>query len=84
MFYDGDLHSGIAFALRESKSVACFVTDNGDEGVLWQTQYLTDQQVLTALAAKAVTLCIRAGSREAQYLSAYYPIPEIPSFTLIR
>ena len=25
MFFDGDLQSGIALALRENKSVACFV-----------------------------------------------------------
>ena len=84
MFYDGDLQSGIALALRESKSVACFITDHGHEGAMWQTEYLTDQQVLMALTAKAVTLCIRAGSREAQYLSAYYPIPKTPSFIIIQ
>ena len=83
IFYDGDLQSGISFALHNLKAVACFITDDGDEGNVWQNQFLNDQNVLTALSAKAVVLRIRADSQEAQQLSTYYPIPKVPSFIII-
>lgn len=44
---------------------------------------MNDEQVKVALAAKAITLCIKGGSQEAQYLAAYYPIPVLPAFIII-
>ena len=84
IFFPGDLQSGISFALQDSKAVACFITDDGDESSIWQNQFLKDQNVLTALTAKAIVLRVAVYSQEAQYLSAYYPIPEVPSFIIIQ
>lgn len=84
MFFEGDLQSGISLALRESKSVACFVRDDGEESSTWENEYLVDAQVKAALADRAVTLRLQAGSPEAAFLSAYYPVQSVPTFTIIQ
>ncbi len=84
MFFTGDLQSGIALALRESKSVACFVADDGEESVRWENDYLKDPQVTSALRSKSVALRIQAGSQEAGFLAAYYPVPQVPSLMIIQ
>ena len=45
---------------------------------------MKDEQITTALAAKAITLRIIGGSQEAQYLAAYYPVPVLPAFMMIK
>ena len=45
---------------------------------------MKDEQITTALTAKAITLCINGGSQEAQYLAAYYPVPVSPAFIIIN
>ena len=84
MFYNGGLQSGIALALKDGKSVACFITNNSQECLLWQDTFLRDDQIITALTTKAVTLRIRAASQESAYLSAYYPVPTAPTFIIIQ
>ena len=44
---------------------------------------MKDEQITTALTAKAITIRILGGSQEAQYLAAYYPIPVLPAFIVI-
>ena len=44
---------------------------------------MNDEQVKIALTTKAITLCIKGGSQEAQHLAAYYPIPVLPAFIII-
>jgi hypothetical protein len=60
--------------------------DQGDDeqSSQWEDEYLTDQQTSTALTTKAVTLRLKAGSQEAGYLSAYYPVPVVPAFIVIQ
>lgn len=84
MFFNGDLQSGIALALSESKSVACFVKGDDGQSSLWEDDFLKDEQIATALARKAVTIRINGGSQEAQYLAAYYPAPVLPAFIIIH
>ncbi|KAL2037913.1 hypothetical protein N7G274_009388 [Stereocaulon virgatum] len=84
MFFEGDLQSGIALALRDSKYVACFVKSDDEQSSTWENEYLKDEQINSALAAKAVTLRLNAGSQEAGYLAAYYPIPVVPAFIVIH
>lgn len=84
MFYQGDLQTGIALALSESKSVACFVKDDGEESSIWESEYLKDDQIVAALTSKAITVRIQAGSQEAGFLSAYYPIPQVPAMIIIQ
>ena len=45
---------------------------------------MTDEQITTALTAKAVTLRIHGGSLEAQYLEAFFPVPVLPAFIIIN
>lgn len=84
MFFDGDLQSGIALALSESKSVACFVKGDDEQSSLWEKDFLKDEQITTALTTKAITLLINGGSQEAQHLAAYYPVPVLPAFIIIN
>lgn len=84
MFYEGDLQSGISLALKESKSVACFIRDDGEESSKWEDEFLEDAQVRAALTDRAITLRIKASSQEAQFLSAYYPVKAVPALTIIQ
>lgn len=45
---------------------------------------MTDEQITTALTAKAITLRIHGGSLEAQYLEAFFPVPVLPAFIIIN
>ena len=45
---------------------------------------MKDEQIITALTAKAITLRINGGSQEAQHLAAYYPVPVLPAFIIIN
>ena len=45
---------------------------------------MKDEQIITALTAKAITIRINGGSQEAQYLAAYYPMPVLPAFIIIN
>ena len=83
-FYEGDLQSGISLALRDSKFVACFIRDDGDESSRWEDDYLGDAQVKSALTDRAITLRIQAGSQGAGFLTAYYPVPVVPALLLIQ
>ena len=44
---------------------------------------MKDEQITTALTTKAITIRINGGSQEAQYLSAYYPVPVLPALIII-
>ena len=84
MFFEGDLSSGINIAVRDSKFVACFMKDDGDESSKWELEYLGDPQVQSALIDRAITFRIKAGSEEAAYLAAYYPVSVFPALILIQ
>ncbi|EKD15675.1 uncharacterized protein L3040_005978 [Drepanopeziza brunnea f. sp. 'multigermtubi'] len=84
MFYQGDLKSGIEKALAESKLVACFVTDSGEESQLWENEFLQEDSLKSALADKTILLRLVAGSEEAGYLAAIFPLPQTPTFVLIH
>lgn len=84
MFYKGNLQSGISLALQEQKCVACFVRDDAEESNRWENDYFSDEQVVTALSAKAITLRIEAHSQEATLLKDYYSIPLVPALILVQ
>ncbi|KAL1959600.1 hypothetical protein VTO42DRAFT_1635 [Malbranchea cinnamomea] len=83
MFYEGDLQSGIALAIREAKQVICFVGDDGAESKTWVNEYLADTQV-SRLVANAVALRLTAGSQEAGFLSSFCPISKVPTLVVIN
>ncbi|KAK7537243.1 uncharacterized protein J3D65DRAFT_624863 [Phyllosticta citribraziliensis] len=83
MFHQGDLQSGISLALQQSKSVACFVTDDSDESRLWQDEWLHDERIAELLASKSVNLRLEAGSVEAGFLAAFCPIHKTPALVVV-
>ncbi|KAH6716354.1 hypothetical protein BKA61DRAFT_548341 [Leptodontidium sp. MPI-SDFR-AT-0119] len=84
MFYQGDLQSGIGQAMQEAKLVGCFVTDGGEESQLWENDFLQEGSLKELLAEQTVLLRLVAGSQEAGYLAAIYPLPKTPTFVLIK
>lgn len=84
MFFAGTLQEGISTALQQSKLVACFVTDDQEESNKWETEYLKDESIASSLEKEAVVLRLTAGSEEAGYLAAIFPLPKIPALVIIK
>ncbi|KAH8661891.1 hypothetical protein BX600DRAFT_304714 [Xylariales sp. PMI_506] len=84
MFFQGSLQEGISTALQQSKQVVCFVTDGSDESQLWETEFLAEDTVKEQLAAQTVVLRLAAGSDEAGYLEALFPVPRKPTLIVIQ
>ncbi|KAH8838264.1 hypothetical protein MCOR27_005794 [Pyricularia oryzae] len=84
MFFDGTLQEGIAAAVQQAKMVVSFVTDGGEESTKWEEEYLVDDSIKTVLSTQAVVLRLQAGSEEAKYLAAIFPLPKTPTLVLIR
>jgi predicted amino acid dehydrogenase len=45
MYYQGDVQSGIATALREAKKVVCFIHDDAEHSNQWENVLLQDMNV---------------------------------------
>ncbi|TVY40566.1 UBX domain-containing protein [Lachnellula subtilissima] len=84
MFHEGDLQSGISKALEKSKLVACFVTDDDVESNKWETDFIQEPDLKAALAEQTILLRLKAGSQEAGYLAAIFPLPKTPTFVVIQ
>ncbi|TVY21607.1 UBX domain-containing protein 4 [Lachnellula arida] len=84
MFHEGDLQSGISKALEESKLVACFVTDDGEESNKWETDFIQEPDLKASLAEQTILLRLKAGSQEAGYLAAIFPLPKTPTVVVIQ
>ncbi|PGH26711.1 hypothetical protein AJ80_01657 [Polytolypa hystricis UAMH7299] len=84
MFYDGDLQAGIALAVRNAKSVICFIRDDGEESSAWENEYLADQAISQLVTSKAVPLRLDAGSQEASFLAPFCPIDKVPTLVVIK
>ncbi|KAF2415795.1 hypothetical protein EJ08DRAFT_654828 [Tothia fuscella] len=84
MFHDGDLQSGIAIAIREAKSVVCFIRDDDTESSTWENEWLQEDTISQLLAANAVLLRLQAGSEEAGFLSAFCHVQQVPSLIVIH
>ncbi|QKX64003.1 uncharacterized protein TRUGW13939_11176 [Talaromyces rugulosus] len=82
MFYQGDLQSGIALAVREAKSVVCFVRDDQDESAKWENEYFEDD-INQLLSDNSVTLRLTAGTQEAGFLTSICPIQAFPAVLVI-
>ncbi|KAI4238094.1 MAG: hypothetical protein LQ349_001332 [Xanthoria aureola] len=83
MFFDGDLQAGITQAVRDSQPVACFVLDDGEQSKLWEESFLIQPEIVKLLSERTVALRIRAGSQEAGYLAAYFPVSNFPTMIII-
>ncbi|KAK7962401.1 UBX domain-containing protein 4 [Apiospora aurea] len=84
MFFSGSLQEGISRALEQTKNVVCFVTDEGDESQQWEEEFLAEPSVKAALDSDAVSLRLKAGSEEAGYLEALFPVPRKPTLIIIQ
>ncbi|KXJ93709.1 hypothetical protein Micbo1qcDRAFT_38585 [Microdochium bolleyi] len=84
MFYQGTLQEAIQSALQQSKLVVCFVTDDEPESIRWEAEFLTDDAIKGKLGQQAVTLRLQAGSEEAGFLEALFPIPRKPTLVMIH
>ncbi|KAI0403099.1 hypothetical protein F4802DRAFT_324457 [Xylaria palmicola] len=84
MFFEGSLQDGISTALEQSKQVVCFVTNGESESQLWEDEFLTDDSLRSGLESQSVILRLPAGSEEAGYLEALFPIPRKPTVVVIR
>ncbi|KAG9228700.1 hypothetical protein BJ875DRAFT_228919 [Amylocarpus encephaloides] len=84
MFYSGDLQSGISKAIQESKVLACFVTDDGEESQAWENDFLQDPVVKSLLSSQTILLRLSAGSQEASHLAAIFPVPKTPTLVLLK
>lgn len=84
VFFTGTLQEGITTALQQSKLVVCFVTDDKEESKNWESEYLTDEIIAPLLGKDAVVLRLEAGSEEAGYLAAIFPLPKTPTLVVIK
>ncbi|KAJ9161670.1 UBX domain-containing protein 4 [Coniochaeta hoffmannii] len=84
MFFEGTLQEGINTALQQSKLVVCFVRDDGSESEKWETEFLVDDAIREPLSTKAVMLKLPAGSIEAGFLAAIFPLPKTPTLVIMN
>lgn len=84
VFFTGTLQEGISAALQQSKLVVCFVTDDQEESKTWESELLTHEAIASSLEKHAVLLRLSAGSQEAGYLAAIFPLPNNPTLVIIK
>lgn len=84
MFYQGDIQSGIASAMREAKPVVCFVRDDQEESASWEDTYFDNEELRGLLSNNAVTLRLIAGTQEAGFLTSLCPLESFPAVIVIR
>ncbi|RSL53820.1 hypothetical protein CEP54_010223 [Fusarium duplospermum] len=84
MFYQGSLQDGISTAVGQQKLVLCFVTDESEEGVQWENEFLTDETLSDLIKDHAIALRLTAGSEEAGYLAQIFPLPRTPTVVIIK
>ncbi|KAI0425878.1 hypothetical protein F5Y09DRAFT_320611 [Xylaria sp. FL1042] len=85
MFFEGSLQDGISAALQQSKQVVCFVTDDDKtESQNWEDELLTNDSIRPGLERSSVILRLPAGSEEAGYLEALFPVPKKPTIVVIQ
>ncbi|KAI1662870.1 hypothetical protein F4813DRAFT_342208 [Daldinia decipiens] len=84
VFFQGSLQDGISLAIQQTKMVLAFVTDSGDESQLWENELLTNDSLKSPLKNQALALRLQAGSEEAGFLEALFPIPKKPTVVIIQ
>ncbi|CAI4210994.1 unnamed protein product [Parascedosporium putredinis] len=84
MFFQGSLQEALASAVQAGKAVACFVTDDGEESKSWENDFLTQESISELITSNAVVLRLKAGSQEAGYLAAIFPVPKVPTLVILR
>lgn len=83
MFFTGSLQEGIAAALQQSKLIVSIVLDDSDESRKWVT-LLQNESLQPPIQNNAICLRMQAGSEEANYLAAIYPLPKTPTVVIMK
>jgi hypothetical protein len=83
MFHTGDLQSGIAIAVQQSKAVLCFVHDSSETSTDWESVLLEDN-VSNLVSRHAVALKIAKDSQEAEFLRPICTITSTPAIIVIK
>lgn len=73
-----------AFAGTRDQVAKMGLADGEEESQQWEDDFLTDETVKTHLQTHAVTLRLQAGSTEAGYLEALFPVPRKPTLVIIE
>ncbi|KAI1772723.1 hypothetical protein F4818DRAFT_137775 [Hypoxylon cercidicola] len=84
VFFQGSIQDGIALALQQKKVVVAFVTDDGDQSRMWENEFVTNDTLRSPLESKALVLRLQAGSKEAGFLEALFPVPKKPTVVIIQ
>ncbi|KAA8901582.1 hypothetical protein FN846DRAFT_115293 [Sphaerosporella brunnea] len=84
IFFAGTVHEAIATSVQQRYALVCFVTDGGDEGSRWESEYLIDAEVFGLLQTDVILLRLEAGSHEASLLAEVCPVREIPHLLIIK
>ncbi|KAI2610437.1 hypothetical protein GGR54DRAFT_617799 [Hypoxylon sp. NC1633] len=83
-FFEGSLQDGIALAIQQSKMVLAFVTDGGEQSQQWENALRTNESLKPQLESQVVALRLVAGSEEAGFLEALFPVPKKPTVVMIQ
>jgi hypothetical protein len=60
IFFTGTVHEAITTSVQQRHALVCFVTDGGDESSTWESEYLTDAEVIpTATPPPALPEALR-------------------------
>ncbi|XXH03138.1 hypothetical protein Hte_009531 [Hypoxylon texense] len=84
VFFQGSLQDGISLAVQQGKAVVAFVTDGEDQSQIWEDEFLTNDTLKLPLESKGLVLRLQAGSEEAGFLEAMFPVPKKPTVVIIQ
>ncbi|KAI1337129.1 hypothetical protein F5Y15DRAFT_391496 [Xylariaceae sp. FL0016] len=84
MFFKGSLQEGIQTALQQAKPVVCFATDGEAGSQEWENEFLSEPSVKSLLEARSIVLRLQAGSEEAGFLEAMFPVPKKPTVLILE
>jgi hypothetical protein len=59
-------------------------SDEEEESQQWEDDFLVDNSVKSQLQTKAISLRLKAGTEEAGFLEALFPIPRKPTVVVIQ
>jgi hypothetical protein len=47
IFFTGTVHEAITTSVQQHSALVCFVTDGGEESLVWESEYLLDAEVIS-------------------------------------
>lgn len=71
-------------AFLASRNITDVCKDEGDESQQWEDEFLTEASVQGPLQSNSIALRLVAGSEEAGFLEALFPVPRKPTLVVIQ